>query len=117
MLTNSVLVALKDNEDQIGYCVSETVVPIQSIDEKTKTLKTDLIAKFGVCWEDDDKRCPAFQYYDSEQLIWLEILNLKDESNEESVEDTDEAVLDEVEDPEAVSTTKIPEENTAEASV
>lgn len=95
MLVKPLIVALKGKEDQIGYCISSQILTIQSINEKTKQLQTDFVAKLGVCWEDEDKRCPAIQYYDAEDLVWFDIVGLTDEEENEMALKTGETASEE----------------------
>ena len=88
MLTKPVIVALKSNEDQIGYCISEQILTIQSLNKQTNEIQTDFVSKLGVCWEDDEKRCPAIHYHDPEELVWFDIDGLSIEENKETTENT-----------------------------
>lgn len=73
------------NEGETGVVVSEHLVPVPDANSGTGMR---FQAMLGVCW--DNLRVPAISYHQPEELEWIEVVGIDDETEDDEDEDEED---------------------------
>jgi len=83
------------DEDHLGMVLNTHVLPISSIDPETKGLKTELLHRLEVAWNND--RCPALALENPNDLVFMSLPDEEDESSDQDDSEYEDETEGEVE--------------------